>query len=124
MYAAVGEYKFWQIVTGECGTDSTLYLVNIIPPTYVDNTLYSNKLDIFPNPTNGIVQFTSPAFFTQSGTIQVYDMIGRLIFTKLFPPIQAGETVSINLGDQPKGIYLLRIRLGDREYYGKVILVK
>jgi hypothetical protein len=123
MYSQFGVYNFWQKVTGECGTDSTLLLVNVFP-TSVDNSLYTNTLDIFPNPSKGVIQFTSPTSYTQPGEIQVYDMIGRLIFTKFFPPIQQGKTISINLGDQPEGIYLLKLRLGNKEYFGKVITVK
>jgi M6 family metalloprotease-like protein len=122
-YEQEGVYNFYQKVTGECDTDSTLLLVEILV-TSVENTLFINTLDIYPNPTTGRIQFTSPTSSSRIGTVLLYDFTGRQVFIQSYPFLQAGETVTLELSEQTRGIYLVRLRVGNEEYSGRVVLVK
>jgi aminopeptidase N len=83
-----------------------------------------NTLEIFPNPSTRSIQFISPSESSKNGKVLLYDYTGRLVFTQNYPFLQAGETVSLELGEQTRGIYLLRLKIGNEEYSGRVVLVK
>jgi M6 family metalloprotease-like protein len=123
VYSKFGAYNFWQKVTGECGMDSTLLLIPVLA-TSVENEVFINTLDIFPNPSTGSIQFTSPTSSSRNGTVLLYDFTGRQVFSQNYPFLQAGETVSLDLGQQTKGIYLIRLKFGNEEFSGRVVLVK
>lgn len=61
---------------------------------------------VYPNPNHGQFQLDLPT--VEKRTIEVYNFSGNLILAK---EVLANET--IDLGNAPKGIYLLKVRTGD-----------
>lgn len=68
-----------------------------------DFSSISDKLKIYPNPTNGIINIDMKDFITAKTSL--YDVNGRLLKSKL---IEEGVS-KINISDLAKGIYLLKI---------------
>lgn len=60
------------------------------------------SVSVFPNPSNGKIHFISPTTFTD---IIVYDVLGAIVFSETVNSCKA----EINLGGQPKGVYLYQL---------------
>ncbi len=67
-------------------------------------TAKSGGLEVFPNPSKGIVNIQVPASLQ---TIELTDKLGKVLLTK---PIQ--NATSINVQGYPKGIYTIRAKGG------------
>ena len=76
------------------------------------------ELRIYPNPTKGLLNINiSGEKEIQKTIVEVYNVNGKLIFsTSDFP-----NNYQINLSNQSKGIYFMRIVLNDLQYEWKII---
>lgn len=105
-YPDVGEFKFWQIVTGECGTDSTLYLVNLIP-TAIENVSLVSTFTVYPNPATNKISVKNHNNLQGETTICIYNMNGALLKQEKF---QSQNLIEMDVSAMEKGIYLVRIQ--------------
>jgi hypothetical protein len=66
-------------------------------------------LSLYPNPSNGIV--TAEYYTASSGKLQikVYDIAGRLVFTKQDKSIKGSNIYQVNLRNLKAGNYFLEI---------------
>ena len=62
---------------------------------------------VFPNPTTGIVNLLASFDETTEATIAVYDLLGKVIYTKSINSISINQ--QLDLSGQSTGIYLLNI---------------
>ena len=84
-------------------------------------TEHKNKIQIYPNPTNGIVNFELPIFESSRNEqiqIRIIDALGRVINTTDYQP---HSTLKIDLTNQKAGIYLVEILIGTERYTQKLI---
>ncbi|MBM3435902.1 MAG: T9SS type A sorting domain-containing protein, partial [Bacteroidetes bacterium] len=68
----------------------------------------------YPNPTNADVTISSTTDFGQVNEIQVYDMKGSLVMTKVIMD-QRQNMIELKVGDLPKGLYYIRLN-GERSF--------
>lgn len=89
--------------------------------TGVVTSIESNELKsgfkIFPNPCNGILNFESE-LSCKSGTIQVSDLSGRIIFSKKISNLPGKKNISLDLSD---GVYIFIYSCSDY-FYNKLFL--
>lgn len=90
-------------------------------PTNSSNVL-SQDYKVYPNPTSGILVVESPSF--PSMVIQSVDVLslnGQVVntYTELG---RLQNRLVINMQGQPKGIYILKIKMNDKLSYRKLIL--
>src|SRR5699024_8705271 len=71
--------------------------------------LQKNRFNIFPNPTNGIVNFTKSI-----ESVSVYDIAGKVLRT-------VTNKSFINLSGYPAGVYFLIIKHNNEYYTQKLI---
>ena len=64
-----------------------------------------NNVKLFPNPSTGIFNFELHGVNTKA-EIAVYNMLGEKVYSKL---TMDNSQLTINLSEQPSGIYLYRI---------------
>ncbi|MCB0395140.1 MAG: T9SS type A sorting domain-containing protein, partial [Flavobacteriales bacterium] len=74
-------------------------------------------INIFPNPTSHSVMIATGSELNNA-TLQVFDMTGKMVFEKSYETFNNAE---LNLSDQPKGIYMVKITSPDQVYTEKVI---
>lgn len=83
----------------------------------------NNEIKLYPNPNNGVftIQLNSIQSIANS-QIEIYNLLGEKIYTETLRQAQGDNT--INLSDQPSGIYLYRITSdkGEAIGSGKVII--
>ena len=76
------------------------------------------KLKIYPNPTDGLVKveiYNLPE--GQTAQIWIYAMTGKLI--SIYKNVS--NTVSINISNEPAGIYVMKITAGEYRTEWKII---
>lgn len=98
---ANGSYRVRAINSSDTGIWSAPFVV-----TNNKISLKSNGLEVFPNPSKGIVNIQVPTGFQ---TIELSDKLGKVLLTK---PIQ--NTTTINVQGYPKGVYTIRAKGGER----------
>ena len=71
---------------------------------------------IFPNPNNGV--FNIKVNDIKKGLlIQVYDLVGKEVFSSKMKNTKQ----QIDISNQPKGIYLVKVTIGDKVYNEKIV---
>jgi len=73
---------------------------------------------VYPNPSTGMVQIETN--LTEDGTLEIYDMLGNVVFTKQAVKNQAiGQ---LDLSALSKGLYTIKIRTGQKILSKKIVL--
>lgn len=106
----------------ETGFDGEVedYSLNVINNLSVDDNELDN-LSVYPNPNNGTFNI---GFNPKSGedvSIQVYDIRGRIIYSKAFNTVSRFEE-AIRLNNAQSGVYLLNISDGSQKVTKKIIV--
>jgi len=79
------------------------------------------SVNIYPNPNDGL--FTLEVLSRVKQTeIAIYDMLGKLVYLNKNIPAGNKFQESIDLSNQPKGLYFLTIKNGEQVYTQKVML--
>ena len=98
-----------------CGSQAIKY--QAVSVTCRTAELASDNITLFPNPNNG--NATIDLGSEKSFTILVNDMLGRQIIREQ----SVDDSYQLNLGDQPKGVYMVSVMLenGDKKIFRMVI---
>ncbi len=113
------------MVTVICGSKSTnanagdLLLGNSeSKTTTIDSpSLFSPEIEIYPNPNNGI--FYLKSFNSLPDNIVIYNSFGQVLFEK---NKISSYVYQINLGELPKGIYFVKVKIDNQLIIRKIIL--
>ncbi len=79
-----------------------------------ENTNINSELQIYPNPTNGILNIHSKENVI---SVEIYDITGALV-------LKTSETQNINLSQNSSGIYFININTENGNFNEKIILNK
>jgi len=112
----------YSISTGTTQSDCNVFLEAVIEEDLANNSsitvsidnLENSLFEIFPNPSNGI--FTIKA--SQGNTINdisITDITSKLVF-------KGDKNTQINISDQAKGIYFLKVQTSQGSYLTRIIL--
>lgn len=115
----------WEIEMGatSCESPQTSVTAFVETCTGIDDSWdLSNNYKIYPNPSNG--KFTLDMIIPGSGDINIVirDLVGREIYTKQLTDVSGKNSYHIDLNEASKGIYLLDIKIGAKNYFKKLIL--
>jgi Leucine-rich repeat (LRR) protein len=78
-------------------------------------------LEIYPNPTTGIVNIEFAGGTGRKTEISVSNLIGAEVFRKEFEVVEKFE---VDLSNQASGIYLLKVMIDNRQYISKIVVSK
>jgi hypothetical protein len=84
----------------------------------INATSADNSVNIYPNPTSGILQVTS----ISDATVQLFDLTGKVVL--LQTTVSASKTQEINVSNFVNGVYMLKISSNDFVTIKKVVLNK
>lgn len=102
--------NFTVTVTDPNNSCSSSIVVSVAICAGIDqNSLSNNTISIFPNPTNGIfnVDFTSLA---QNSVVEIYSTLGVLVKKQSI----ISEKSTVNLQNEPSGLYIVYVISGDK----------
>jgi photosystem II stability/assembly factor-like uncharacterized protein len=80
----------------------------------------SSGINIYPNPSNGIVNCQLSAVNGTPAIIGVYNAIGEMVYMENLKP--QTSNFKLNLSNHPKGIYFIKITDGSNQVIRKIIL--
>lgn len=103
------------------GSQLFVFMYDPMLVSAVENVTSEPSVSVFPNPTTGTVTLQLPAI-QRSGEVQVRvsNLLGQTVqMTKL--PVDAGQPVTLDLGNFPAGIYWLTVNQGSRFSTVKVV---
>ncbi len=87
--------------------------------THIDETdIVFPKIDIYPNPSSGIVNISS---FENIDNIEIYDVLGKLIYNS---DDIVNNFLKLDISDYPDGLYLIKIKSSDNYISKKILLIK
>ncbi len=108
---------------GCIGEDTDEITVTIDECTGVDEmNINSLELGIRPNPNNGTFSYDISSVSSANVVVEVLNLQGQLIFTQRLNGLSGMYTGTINIGDNPRGIYYLRINNGQDVRIQKVLV--
>jgi len=82
------------------------------------------EINIYPNPSSGIIniQFVTPA--EGSVSVQVFSSIGQMVLNEQLSDLQASGNLLFDLSDQEEGVYWLRISSDKIQKVEQIILIR
>jgi hypothetical protein len=103
------------------------YVAQMIQPTGINELNSSNAgVVVYPNPSsNGLFQLRIKNYeLGISNQVEVYNMLGEKVYTSFLNPSKGGTLNSIDINNNPSGIYFYRIIDDKGEYVASGKLIK
>ena len=123
--AGVGEYNLIYTYTDEYGcvnSDNTTVVVTSC--TGIGTNKDNIGLQVYPNPTQGLMTITVDANDFNQAQIRVIDMVGKVIFEQANLNINGSYKAAVDLSTLPQGVYFVTVSSGDKNISKKVFLTK
>lgn len=116
------------IVTGSLvhqGKDFVVDSMFIHPHTYVgvqEMMIDNNLVNVYPNPTNGVLNFNFGSITNQTAEIKITDMLGKVIESTQFSiNHQSSQVFQLSLNTYNNGIYFVGVKINNFERKIKII---
>jgi len=85
------------------------------------NSINGNDMNIYPNPSNGIVNFSVNGPNNDNISIKVFDLVGKLVFSEIMN-VTGLKTTSYNFSSYAKGMYIVHIQSGNDFKTQKIVI--
>ncbi len=108
-YAAAGTYKVRLITYSYCDRDTLYRDVTIVPSGILSGPQGNYEIVIQPNPNNGHFHLLLKSKKPGTADISIYDLNGRLVYSKKEKISKSGEAWDFDLSGESKGLYILKI---------------
>jgi hypothetical protein len=108
--AGIGVQTIWVNVTDNntCKGGDTI-LINFTPHPAVEGIDTEATLNIFPNPTNGMVTLELGRFPMENITVEVYGADGKVAYSRQHAITGENEQIRLNLQHLSDGLYHIRV---------------
>jgi len=110
-------YITWTPCSNEIVTDLTL-------GDELAQEISANKFKIFPNPSNGISTITFEDTTRGELSMEIYDLQGKRIYEAEKINFEGLYEGQINISNQPSGIYLIEMSIGDKKYTKELVVAR
>lgn len=104
------------------GFSSALPLKPIACLVDVDEIIAENDINIYPNPTNGLVSIKIKETYYSSLSFEIYDIMGRKVISEIYK--NGIDEFTTDLSGYPEGLYIIRMKLGNLNLNKKILLTK
>ncbi len=106
--------------------------VNLVPYHNPDNSQLNqvqskanSTIKAYPNPTNSSITVEWSIELNKPYTIQVYDIVGTLVFSKVIRPNEMGRYIeTINMESHSSGVYTISVNAEGFKGITKMVLIK
>ena len=107
-YIGSGDVLIRFRATSNAGNNLYLDDVNLQFVTGISQPLLTNDIDVYPNPTNGILNFNLNSVKGKQVTVKIFNSLGEVVLEKEIENSNSG-TCSLNLSELPAGNYITQI---------------
>ena len=90
-----------------------------LPTSITSKQVFSNQLEIFPNPTNGIITIYTSALINEYCQLSIYDLFGRTVLQSTL--ISSKFQVQTDVSTFSKGVYFVELKQNDKVIRGKFL---
>ena len=119
-YDLTGTYEITLTVTNICGFTEITQTVNITSTSTEESVTGSQLWTLTPNPSAGELNVLFLQDLTETATLRIVDAAGKLLDTRIIAPGTQREPISL----QDNGAYLFLLRVADRQYVQKHLVIK
>ncbi len=88
-----------------------------------NNTTSENQVQVYPNPTKGIVNIALGGATEQTAAITIYNSLGRQLYASS-ASFTGTKVVEADLNAEPSGVYIVQVTSGATVTTQKVVLAK
>ena len=99
-------------VSNICGTNSATIDVDVNCIVGVAPAIASLEMALYPNPSTGLFRVEFDALL-EDARLEVFDLAGRRVWSRHVENPQGAHTETVDLRDQAKGTYLVRLQVGN-----------
>jgi hypothetical protein len=96
-----------------------LWVADVSDITTSTVELDEKKFSLFPNPANDYIQIESTEIESVTADLVIYDMLGRIVFTK-----QDVLNQTINIGHLPEGAFVLKLVNEAQNFQSKKLIIR
>lgn len=82
-----------------------------------------NGINVYPNPAKGFINVTFGKHANESITLNLYDAIGKMVFTSAEKSTGINATIPMNLQNVSNGIYFLKVKGDKGTSFNKQVVV-
>lgn len=111
----------WYTANELLGYSSALPVQPISCLVDIEEFVAENSVNVYPNPTNGLVTIQLNDEYSKNFSIEIYDALGRKI---IYHVSESANDYTADLSSYPEGLYIIRINTGDRTINKKLLLSK
>lgn len=121
IYVAMGTFTVTMIVNNGTCFDTTTSDITITAPVGIDDELLNDGVTLYPNPNTGrfYLAFDFPEAIDID--VEVINLAGQIIYRDHLPNVISREE-QINLQDRAAGLYLVKVRSGDRQIVQRMMI--
>ncbi len=99
-------------------------LSRMAKPNNEQKSVIENKLNIYPNPTKDILVIDLFSNQKSTGTIEIYNMEGKLVESHSIELSEGNNTTQINVSSLPNAFYVVKINYNETSVSKKIEIIK
>ena len=122
--AGVGEHVVTYTYTDENGCENSADYTITVEECVGIGENEGVGLELFPNPTNGILNINIRAEEFTNANLKVLNVLGKEVYSKAGLNINGDVSVRVDLSSQPEGVYFVVISGENQKVVRKVLLNK
>jgi hypothetical protein len=92
--------------------------------TGIGDNVNNVGLQVYPNPTQGLMTITIDANNFDQAQIRIIDIVGKIVYEQENLNINGSYKATVDLSALPQGVYFVTVLGGDKNISKKVFLTK
>lgn len=89
----------------------------------IEDVLATASFNLFPNPTAGNLSVELELLSAQKVTIDVYDMVGKIVYSEDFGTMSAGYSLkALDVNQLNTGVYMMNVNVGESSIVSKFVV--
>lgn len=121
--SGVGQFDVTYTYIDEFGCEnSDDQVITVVNCVGMDENAEAVTLEIYPNPSTGKFNLNINAIDLENAGLKVIDIVGKVVYELNELNVQGSQTVNIDIGEHPSGIYFVQIKNETQSVSKKVFL--